>query len=73
MTYKNSGISMKVFKNILKFVTALCISYFVGYIILYNILLLGRDLSQIPWKLHYLLFFLACGILGIVLRFRYKK
>jgi len=62
-----------MFRNILKYVLTMCLIYFVGYIILYNVILYDRSLSQISWKIHYLILFLICGILGIILRSRYKR
>lgn len=55
-------------RNILTFLIAILLSYFVGYIAVYNTLIQGRDLSQIRWQLGSLFFFLIIGILTIVLR-----
>ena len=60
-------------RDVFKFVITMLLGYFVGYVVIYNIIIRGRDLSQIPWRPHYLLIYLIIGISGIISRFKRKR
>lgn len=60
-------------REILKFVITILLFHFVGYILVYNILIQGRSLSQIHWRSEMLLIALIISILGTVWRFKSNR
>lgn len=60
-------------KSILKLNIYLLLAYLIGYVVIYNIIIQGRDLSQIPWRPQYLLLYSILGSWSIIRKHRKKS
>jgi|GEM_PF-6214314 len=66
-------INKLIIRAILRFAVTILVSYFLGFIVVYNILIRSRSISQVNWQLDLLTISLLSGTLGIIWRFKKVK
>lgn len=63
----------KVLLDILKLAVTSILFYFIGYILIYNVIINSRDFTQISWSFDMWVILFLSGVITILLNYKFKK